>query len=108
MLLNNRKVYKLNVFILFMLNIKKISEVVGKKVFTDEGKIFGEIEEANLVNNKVDSWRIRLGGGLNTIFSGARGVIIPHSYVKSVGDVFIISAVAMPMQQDMSLPEEIN
>jgi len=64
---------------------------------------FGEIEEANLVNNKIDSWRIRVAGGISNIFSGARGVIIPHSYVKSVGDVFIINQVAMPSQQE--LPE---
>ncbi|PIN94944.1 photosystem reaction center subunit H [Candidatus Pacearchaeota archaeon CG10_big_fil_rev_8_21_14_0_10_30_48] len=86
-----------------MLKIKKISDVVGKKVYTDEGDFFGDIEEANLVNNKVDSWRIRVSGGISNLFNGARGVIIPHSYVKSVGDVFIINRVAMPSQQD--LPE---
>ena len=84
-----------------MLKIKKVSEVVGKKVYTDEGDFFGEVEEANLVNNKVESWRIRIGGGLTNLFNGARGVIIPHSYVKSVGDVFIINPLAMPAQQDM-------
>ena len=83
-----------------MLNIKKITEVVGKKVFTDGGKVFGEVEEANLVNNKVDSWGIRLGGGLGSVFSGARGVIIPHNYVRSVGDVFIIKELAVPAQQE--------
>ena len=36
-----------------MLKIKKISEIIGKKVFTDEGNFFGEIEEVNLVNNKI-------------------------------------------------------
>lgn len=85
-----------------MLKIKKVSDVVGKKVYTDEGDFFGDIEEANLVNNKVDSWRIRVAGGVSNLFNGARGVIIPHSYVKSVGDVFIINQVAMPMQQEMS------
>ena len=84
-----------------MLKIKKISDVIGKRVLTDEGDFFGEIEEANLVNNKVDSWRIRIGGSVSNIFNGARGVIIPHSYVKSIGDVFIINRVAMPMQHDM-------
>lgn len=84
-----------------MLKIKKISEVIGKKVYTDEGEFFGEIEEVNLVNNKVDSWRIRVATGLNRVFNGARGVIIPHNYVKSVGDVFIINQLAMPSQQEM-------
>jgi len=84
-----------------MLKIKKISDVVGKKVYTDAGDFFGDVEEANLVNNKVDSWRIRVAGGVSNLFNGARGVIIPHSYVKSVGDVFIINQVAMPAQQGL-------
>ena len=86
-----------------MLQIKKISEVIGKKVYTDAGNFFGEVEEVNLVNNKVDGWRIRVGGSVSNVFSGARGVIIPHNYVKSVGDVFIISQIAMPSQG--GLPE---
>ena len=84
-----------------MLKIKKISDVVGKKVYTDAGDFFGDVEEANLVNNKVDSWRIRIAARVSNLFNGARGVIIPHSYVKSVGDVFIINQVAMPAQQGL-------
>jgi len=92
-----------------MLKIKKISEVVGKKVYTDEGSFFGEIEEVNLVDNKVESWRIKIGGGLTSLFNGARGVIIPHSYVKSVEDVFIISPLAMPSQQEMpEMSDEVD
>ncbi|HRZ85860.1 MAG TPA: PRC-barrel domain-containing protein [Candidatus Paceibacterota bacterium] len=88
-----------------MLKIKKISEVLGKKVFTDEGNFFGEIEEVNLVNNKIESWRIRLKSGLNNVFSGARGVIIPHNYVRSIGDVFVISQTAVPAQSNEEMPE---
>ena len=84
-----------------MLNIKKISEVLGKKVYTDGGDFFGDIEEVNLVNNKVESWRIRVGSGMSSLFNGARGVIIPHNFVKSVGDVFIINTMAMPSQHEM-------
>jgi len=89
-----------------MLKIKKISEAVGKKVYTDEGDFFGEVEEVNLVNNKVESWRIRIGAGLNQLFNGARGVIIPHSFVKAVGDVFIINPLAMPASQEMPEMDE--
>ena len=89
-----------------MLQIKRINEVMGKKVYTDAGDFFGEIEEVNLLNNKVDSWRIRIGGKLGNVFSGARGVIIPHNFIKSVGDVFIINKLAIPSQQDIGeLPE---
>ena len=96
----HRKVYKWFPVTYHMLKIKKVSEVIGKKVFTDEGNFFGEIEEVNLVNNKIESWRIRLKSSLNSIFSGARGVIIPHGYVRSIGDVFVISQSAMPSQSE--------
>jgi sporulation protein YlmC with PRC-barrel domain len=88
--------------ILNMLNIKKISEALGKKVYTDSGDFFGDVEEVNLVSNKVESWRIRVSSKATNFFNGARGVIIPHNYVKSVGDVFIINTLAMPAQQEVS------
>ncbi len=87
-----------------MLKIKKISEVIGKRAFTDEGNFFGEVEEVNLVNNRIESWRIKVKSGMNSLFSGARGVIVPHSYVKSIGDVFVISHVAIPSHQ----PDELS
>ena len=36
--------------------IKKITDVLGTKVYTDSGDFFGEIEEANLQENKIDGW----------------------------------------------------
>jgi sporulation protein YlmC with PRC-barrel domain len=81
---------------IFIMRIKKISEVLGLKVFTDSGEFFGEVEEVNLVNNKIDGWRIRVGGSITSLLGGARGVIIPHQFVKAISDVFIISRVAIP------------
>ena len=80
------------------MKIKKISEVLGKRVFTDSGEFFGEVEEANLFENKIDGWRIRVGGNVLSMMGGARGVIIPHQFVKSISDVFIISKSALPSQ----------
>ena len=81
------------------MRIKKISEVLGKKVYTDSGEYFGEIEEANLYENKIDGWRIRLGGGVNSLLGGAKGVIIPHQFVRAISDVFIINKAALPSQE---------
>ena len=36
------------------MRIKKISEVIGNRVYTDGGDFFGEIEEANLSDNRID------------------------------------------------------
>jgi sporulation protein YlmC with PRC-barrel domain len=78
------------------MRIKKITEVMGSKVYTDSGYYFGEIEEANLQENKIDGWRIRVGGSVMSLIGGARGVIIPHQFVRAISDVFIINKTALP------------
>jgi sporulation protein YlmC with PRC-barrel domain len=78
------------------MQIKKISEVIGSRVYTDGGNYFGEIEEANLSDNRIDGWRIRVGGSVLSLIGGAKGVIIPHQFVKAISDVFIISRGALP------------
>jgi len=80
-----------------MLRIKKISEVLGKHVYTSEGDYFGQVEEVNLVDNKIDGWKIKLGSGMMSSIGGARGVIIPHQFVKAIGDVFVITKASLPM-----------
>lgn len=88
-----------------MLRIKKISEVLGKHVYTSEGDYFGQIEEVNLVDNKIDGWKIRVGSGLMSALGGAKGVVIPHQFVKAIGDVFIINKASLPMRSDEELTE---
>lgn len=78
------------------MRLRKISEVIGSRVYTDSGDFFGEIEEANLYENKIDGWRIRVGGSITSLIGGARGVIIPHQFVRAISDVFIISKGALP------------
>ena len=78
------------------MRIKKITEVIGLKVYTDAGDYFGEIEEANLLENKIDGWRIRVGGSIMSLIGGARGVVIPHHFVKAISDVCVINKAALP------------
>ena len=85
-----------------MLRIKKISEVIGKQVYTSEGDYFGQVEEVNLVDNKIEGWRIKVGSGFGGILGGARGVIIPHQFVKAIGDVVVINKASLPVREDMS------
>lgn len=80
------------------MRIKKISDAIGLKVYTDSGDLFGVIEEANLYENKVDGWRIKVEGGMATLIGGARGVIVPHQFVKAISDVFIINKSALPTE----------
>jgi len=81
-----------------MLKMKRISETYDMKVFTDNGDYFGDIEESILTSNKVFGWRVRAtkNSFLTKVLGSAKGVIVPHQLVKSVGDILIISKAAVP------------
>ena len=81
------------------MRIEKITDVLGKKVYTDGGDLFGEIEEANLFENKIDGWRIKVSPHLMSVLGGAKGVIIPHQFVKAISDIFIINKTALPSRE---------
>ncbi len=89
-----------------MLKIKKISAMLGKRVFTDTGENFGEIEEVILAENKVDSWRMRVSRDMARSLNGARGVIIPHQFVKAIGDVVVINGSSLPISEKEDFSEE--
>ena len=83
-----------------MLKIKKLSEVEGKNVYTSEGDFFGQIEGVNLVDNKIDGWKIRVGSGFIGMLGGARGVVIPHNFVKAMGDVIVVNKASLPVRDE--------
>lgn len=81
-----------------MLQMKKLSEVETLKVYTDSGDLFGQVEEAIINNNKVESWKVRAvrDSFLSKAMPGAKGVIVPHHLVKSIGSIMIVSRAAAP------------
>ena len=90
-----------------MLKIKKVSEVLGRQVYTDSGDFLGQVEEVNLFENKIDGWRIRISGSASQLIGGARGIIVPHQFVKSIGDVFIVNKASLPLREEhMDLKED--
>ena len=93
------------------MRIKKVTEMIGTKVYTDGGDFFGVIEEANLQENKVDGWRIKVGGSVTSLIGGAKGVIIPHQFVKAISDVCIINKTALPSPSENpemeDMPEDL-
>ena len=91
-----------------MLRIKKLNEALGKKVYTDSGDFFGDVEEVNLVENKVDGWRIRVSGEFSGFLGGARGVIIPHQFVKAIGNVVLISRSSIPSSESVEDAEMLD
>ena len=81
-----------------MLKMKKMSETYDMRVFTDTGEYFGDIEESIITQNKVFGWRVRAtkNSFLTKVLGSAKGVIVPHQLVKSIGDIMIISRAAIP------------
>jgi sporulation protein YlmC with PRC-barrel domain len=82
------------------MRVKKITDVINLKVYTDSGDFFGQVEEANLSDNKVDGWKIKVSGNVMTLIGGARGVIIPHQFVRAISDIVIISKTALPSEEE--------
>ena len=84
-----------------MLKLKKITTTFDMKVFTDQGDYFGDVEESILTQNKVFGWRVKStkSSFLNKVLGSAKGVIVPHQLVKSIGDIMIISKAAIPSYQ---------
>lgn len=91
------------------MKVQKITDVLGTKVYTDAGDFFGEIEEANLRDNKIDGWKIKITGSIMSLIGGAKGVIIPHQFVKAIGDIFIINQATLPSQEPEmeEIPEDL-
>ena len=81
-----------------MLKLMKLSETYNMKVFTDTGEYFGDIEESILTKTKLFGWRVRAtkNSFLSKVLGSAKGVIVPHQLVKSIGDIMIISRAAVP------------
>jgi sporulation protein YlmC with PRC-barrel domain len=81
-----------------MLKMKKISETYDMRVFTDAGDYFGDVEESILTQTKIFGWKVRAtkNSFLNKVLGSAKGVIVPHQLVKSIGDIMIISKTAIP------------
>ncbi len=85
-----------------MLKIKKIKDILGTKVFTDSGDYFGEVEEVNLLDNKIDGWRIKIArdSSLAPYLGRAKGLIVPHQFVKAIGEVIIVSKSVVPAREE--------
>ncbi|MBD3164795.1 hypothetical protein GF323_06365 [Candidatus Woesearchaeota archaeon] len=81
-----------------MLKMKNLNSTFDMRVFTDNGDYFGDVEESILLQTKIFGWRVRAtkNSFLSKVLGSAKGVIVPHQLVKSIGDVMIISKAAVP------------
>ncbi len=80
------------------IKMRRISETYSMKVFTDNGDYFGDVEESILTRTRIFGWRVRAtkNSYLSKVLGSAKGVIVPHQLVKSIGDIMLISRAAVP------------
>jgi len=83
------------------MNEKKLSELVGKDVFTEKGAYCGKVSDVRIDMTKfrvdaisVDSAR---GSFLSSVVGGKRGVVVPYPMVKAIDDIVIIKHIAGPV-----------
>ena len=68
-----------------------------------------------MIENKIDSWRIKVAreSSLASFLSGAKGLVIPHQFVRAIGDIMLITKSAIPgkeksEEESIDLDEEIK
>lgn len=87
-----------------MLRTRKVTDAYNMEVYVETGELFGTVEEGIITSNRVSGWRVKAtrNSVLDKILGGAKGVIVPHSLVRSIGDVMIISKAAIPSYDEQS------
>ncbi len=74
--------------------IGEISSVIGLKVYTDEGRYIGKVEDLVIdLESRAITKMVIVEFNRTIIDSKAPGVIIPYRLVKSVGDIVIVKDV---------------
>jgi len=85
---------------------QEITTLVGREVYSNNGVFVGEVEDLRLDMQTETVTGLALGELNRELFrgklDGARGVIVPYRWVRSVGDVVLVSDVVERMQE----PEE--
>lgn len=91
-----------------MIKTRKVTDVYGMPVYTDDGLYYGDVEESIFSGNKIHGWRVRAtkNSMLTRVLSGAKGVTVPHQFVKSIGDIMIVSSHALPAGDEAPAGEE--
>lgn len=81
-------------------NVKNMSEMFGKDVFTNKGIYCGKVNNVEMSLNKFRMKSLVIeaarGSYLADLVGGKKGVIVPYGMIQSIGDVVIIKHIASP------------
>ena len=90
-----------------VVNERTIIEVIGRDIFTDKGLYCGKVSDVEI---DLSRFRIRAvvvdavkGSYLSTVVSGKRGIIVPYSMLKAVGDIVLIRHITAPAPEDAEM-----
>ncbi|MBI4015000.1 MAG: PRC-barrel domain-containing protein [Candidatus Aenigmarchaeota archaeon] len=88
------------------------SETAGKDVFTDKGAYYGRVSDIGL---DLDRFKVKSlivdavrGSHLASLVGDKRGVVVPYSIVKSVGDIILIKHVTPVSAEPEPVEEQIK
>ena len=87
--------------------IKRLSDIYDKDVYTDAGMYFGKVGDAVLGKYMISGWVVKATPSslLTKALKNVRAVIVPHKAVKSIGDIMIISHSMEFTTRDETEPE---
>jgi sporulation protein YlmC with PRC-barrel domain len=92
------------------INIKNMSGVFGKDVFTTKGIFAGRVADmrVNLGKFRINSLVLDVGKAsfLSGLIGNKRGVVVPYQYVENVGDVVLIKHISPHSAQMPEVKEE--
>ena len=81
-----------------MVNIKSMSEIVRKDVFTDKGVYVGKVIDLGL---DMEKFRVKSvvvdavkGSMIASMIGDKKGVVVPYAMVQAVGDVVLIKHIS--------------
>src|SRR3989338_2125996 len=92
---------------------RMMTELQGRDIFTDKGAYCGKVTD---IEFDLSKFRLRAivvdaakGSFLANVVGGKRGVIVPYSMVKAIGDIVLIKHISA--QSDMpagaSIPQTV-
>jgi len=67
--------------------INSLNDLIGKKIYSEDGNYVGNVIDVTLEENKIDSLKVKIDK--NNPF-GTRGIIIKYKHVIGVGEVVFI------------------
>ena len=87
-----------------MMNIMDLRKLRGKDVFTERGMYCGKVEdiEIDLTRFRVRAIVIAVARGtyLEEMIGMKRGIIVPYSLIRAIGDVVIIRHISVPKGEE--------